>query len=68
MGSNASRDKLKECSERRPWKPFRKFSKDPNRLQTFIGNVILIQPDIASGTADTILKLATVIHINLTTI
>lgn len=34
----------------------------------FTGNVILIQPDVASGTADTILKLATVIHINLTTI
>lgn len=49
MGSNVSRDPVKECIERRPWKPLRKLSKDSTQTADILGHVILIQPETASG-------------------
>lgn len=53
LGSSASGDKAKECTETRSREAFRPCSRDPNRLQTFAGNVTRIQPDTASGGAFT---------------
>lgn len=69
MGSNVSRDPLKECIERRPWKPLRKLSKDP---QTDCRHSRTCHSNTARNSqwhnVYPTLKLATVIHINLTTI
>lgn len=54
MGSSASRDKLKECIDMRSRKPLGTFSRDPKQTVDLpVGNVTLIQPDIAGGVAFT---------------